>query len=183
MERISQAFENVWQRVRLGYNRGHCVSERGLQALLYAEITRELPDIHVVVEPLWASEESTYVPDMAIVCGGEITDVFELKVTPHKFAELKRDIAKLLDYGRSTRAFPVSIDPRTGRSLDPLPVSDQLRRHFVVVADRGAAAVWGESLLQEVPQLHESRDSFFHWYGRIGADDADSQEWFVSVGA
>jgi hypothetical protein len=178
-----QAFENVWNRVRLAYNRGHCVSERGLQAVLYAELARELPSVHVVVEPCWSANDSRYVPDIAVVQDGTITDVFEIKFTPHTFAKIRRDISKLLDYGRSTREFPVAIDPVTGRWLPPMQISKQLRRHFVVVANRNAAAVWLESLIKEVPELHADRDSFFHWIGRIGAGDAEAQEWLVAAGA
>lgn len=177
-----ELLQEAWKKVREQYSLGSCVSERGLQALLYAELRRSLPSATIVVEPRWSNAGSTYVPDLAIVEGMTVTDVFEIKFVPHHRAELKGDIDKLIRYGTELRQCLVEVEPLTGKWKETLATSDDLRRHFVVVANDGAAAVWLQSLQEEVPALSEHLSSFYHWFGRIGAADLASQKWDVQIG-
>ena len=74
------------------------MSEHGLQAVLYEELRKELSsDSHVVVEPTWKIADGKAFPDLVIVEGEKITDIFELKFVPHYDAEWE-DIKKLFCY-------------------------------------------------------------------------------------
>ena len=78
-------YKEIWQRVKGVYCKGFCVSERGLQVALYAELRKErASDIHVVVEPIWdTGNREVAKPDLVIVEREKITDIFELKFVPH----------------------------------------------------------------------------------------------------
>lgn len=182
MESIPQLYESIWQRVRARYLAGSCVSERGLQALLYCELINSLPGSIVIVEPSWSTDGGRYVPDVVIVKGNEITDVFEIKFVPHGLANLKGDIRKLLSYGNALQEYSVAIDPLSGKWANPVKTSPDLRRNFVAVAHHDAAAVWPESLRAEIPELIEQPGKIVHWYARIGATRADDQVWAIDFG-
>ena len=114
-------YKKIWQRVECEYRKGFCVSERGLQAALYAELRKKLAsDIHVVVEPTWnTADGEVRRPDLVIVEGGKITDIFELKFVPRGYAMWQEDIENLFRYiekidGRYPR-YPVCLDPKTGK--------------------------------------------------------------------
>jgi hypothetical protein len=182
MDEFPQLFTSIWGRVRAAYVRGSCVSERGLQALLYCELAKALPESTVVVEPSWFMENGRCVPDLVIVKNGEITDVFEIKFVPHGFADLKGDIRKLLAYGNPLHDSGIAIDPLTGKWRNPAKASPNIRRHFVAIANREAAAVWPASVSEEVPELKENFGKIWHWYARIDAKNIEDQEWAIQFG-
>lgn len=177
-----ETLQGVWKKVREQYSLGSCVSERGLQALLYAEIRQEFPEKKIIVEPRWSDSSGVYVPDIAIVNGDVVTDVFEIKFKPGSFPKHQDDIRKLIRYGTELQECAVSIDPLSGKSERVLRTSVDLRRHFVVVANNDAAAVWSGDFARDVPELTQHLSSFYHWFGRIGAGDFPSQQWDVHVG-
>ena len=151
-------YKKIWQQVESVYRKGFCVSERGLQAVLHAELRKKLPsDSHVVVEPTWEMDDRRVRPDLVIVEGGEITDIFELKFVPFDFrVEWQEDIKRLFRYikqidGQYPR-YPVRLDPKTGQTgqEDHFPVQDGCCPHFVVVARHDAEAVWPDDLKKEV---------------------------------
>ena len=158
-------YKKIWQQVECEYRKGFCVSERGLQAALYAELRKKLAsDIHVVVEPTWNTADGEVRPDLVIVKGEKITDIFELKFGRDEYPEFEGDIDKLFRYikkddGRYPR-YPVCLDPKTGERKEYFPVQDVCLLHFVVVARHDAEAVWPDN------------EKLNHWFGRISNGDA-----------
>lgn len=69
-------FLKVWKRAEQLYHNGYCISERGLQAILYAELQKKITDIHILVEPTWIVNEKTVKPDLVIAANNVITDIF-----------------------------------------------------------------------------------------------------------
>ena len=163
-------YKKIWQQVECEYRKGFCVSERGLQAALYAELQKELSsDSHVVVEPTWNMFDGEVArPDLVIVEGEKITDIFELKFVPHGDARWLGDIENLFRYiekiDRRDLRYPARLDPKTGQWEDPLPVQDVCLLHFVVIARHDAEAVWPDN------------EKWNHWFGRTGTNDG---EWGI----
>ena len=175
-------YKKIWKQVESVYRKGFCVSERGLQAVLHAELRKELPnDSHVVVEPTWNTFDGKVAkPDLVIVEGGEITDIFELKFVPHGYAEWEKDIKKLFRYiekrEEQYQRYPVRLDPMTGQWEDPLPVQDGCCLHFVVVARHDAEAVCTEDLKKEVRKWNNDNKKWNHWFGCTGTGGG---EWGI----
>ena len=174
-EDIRRIFREVWDRVCHVYQLEHVVSERGLQAALYAELRDKLSgDVHIVVEPKWSGMGK--MPDLVMCTEKVITDVFELKFVPHYRAPWKEDVEKLLSYVKKTsHRLPVRLNKETGQWKERLPISPDCRLHFVAVSKRDAEAVWMECLEERFPCLARST-TFHHWYGRIGNGEA---EWDI----
>ena len=166
-----EAFRAAWCDVRKRYDTGFIVSERGLQAALYEALgTRLGGESQIVVEPKW--EEA--IPDLVITRQGAITDIFELKFTPHlSYSPTwvadhpNSDIKKLLSYVGTDKRL-ASLDPETGQYDDShcVPVQDDCRLHFVVVARRGREEQW--------PQCDER---VTRWCGCTGDRYADP--WYI----
>ena len=172
-------YKEIWQRVKGVYCKGFCVSERGLQAALYAELRKErASDIHVVVEPIWdTGNREVAKPDLVIVEREKITDIFELKFVPHHYARWARDIEKLFRYVKKCgERYPVCLDPKTGQWEDSLLVQDGCLLHFVVVARHDAKAIWPDDLKKEVRKWNTDNEKWNHWFGRTGTDDG---EWGI----
>ena len=76
-----RVYLEIWSRIEKAYFDEYMVSERGLQAALYAEFRKALPGVNVVVEPTWnvGDQKKEMHPDLVIVEKGQITDIFELK--------------------------------------------------------------------------------------------------------
>ena len=175
-----QSFYNeIWQKVKGVYRKGFCVSERGLQAALYAELQKELSssDIHVVIEPTWKAVDGKTRPDLVVVEGEKITDIFELKFRPSGYAQWKRDIEKLFHYIKKRDEqyprYPVCLDPKTGEWKTHLPVQDGCLLHFVVVAKHDAEAVCTSSLEKKVRELNTDNENLNHWFGCTGDGEWD----------
>ena len=170
-------YKKIWKRVKGEYLKGFCVSEHDLQAVLYAEIRKKLSsDSHVVIEPTWEMADGNAFPDLVIVEGEKITDIFEFKFVPHYDAEWKEDIKKLFRYTekRDERhpQYPVRLDPKTGQWDADFPVQEGCWRHFVVVARRdsdNSTAVWPDALKKEVRKCNTDNEKWNHWFGRTGA--------------
>ena len=154
-------FRRAWVRVGETYRSGSMVYERGLQAALYEALRGEFRERRVVVEPRWGEQPNVQVPDLVIVSQNYISDIFELKFTPHwqlPIGEIDDDIRKLLGYRGEQH---VTLDPLTGQWDDePLPIRADCRRHIVVVARANSPAV----LPENIP------DQLILWYGRIHVD-------------
>ena len=179
-EEKRKIYEGIWCHIKALYYRGFCVSERGLQAALYADLQRMLPDVDIVVEPTWMVDGKEKTPDLVIVERNEITDIFELEFVPHYYADFNEDIGKLLRYdANSAKGYNVSLNPTTGQWERNLPVSDSCLLHFVVVANLKSAAVWPESLEEEVPELKNNQGILNHWFGRTSGSDG---EWGIEFG-
>ena len=156
-------YRNIWTRwVQQAYNGGFVVSERGLQAALHGALQANLPDVQVVVEPRWnVAGVGCLIPDLVLVEGGEITDIFELKFGPRDrdYPVWEDDIAHLRAYVDGNPQYPVQLNPQTGQWAAPLPVRVGCCLHFVVIADHGAQAVW--------PPL-PGANGIKNWFGRVG---------------
>ena len=181
-EEKQRLYKKIWQQVECEYRKGFCVSERGLQAALYTELQKELSsDSHVVVEPTWNTLDGKVAkPDLVIVEGRKITDIFELKFVPHGYAEWKRDIEKLFRYIKKHNErplrYPVRLDPNTGQWEDSLSVQDRCLLHFVVVARHDAEAVCTEDLKKEVRKWNNDNKKWNHWFGCTGTGEG---EWGI----
>lgn len=141
---IWETYEDIWHRVEEEYRTGFCWSERGLQAVLYAKL-RRFTDFSVLVEPTWGRAR----PDLVIVNENRITDIFELKFSPHTryrrewmANDERSDVQKLCRYVGTKH--PVSLDPETGQwdKNNCLRVPNDCRLHFVAVARCSAQAPW-----------------------------------------
>ena len=131
----------------------------------------EYPDVHIAVEPYCYGEH----PDLVIVDGSIITDIFELKYKPGGYAEFENDIGRLSAYvGEEIRSCHAAIDPITGWTGEvfapPLTVHEDCRLHFVVVSRPESLALDSESIADHLDI------SLYHWKGPSGED----REWEVS---
>lgn len=162
MGNFESRFASVWGHVETIYQSGYCLYEGGLQAALYKELSREFPDWGIVVEPRWKNR----IPDIVIVNGNEIIDIFELKFVPHWYPAFAKDIKKLLGYYGEQ---PVKLDPRTASCGNSLPIRADCRLHFVAVGRSDSKAVWPEHI----------NDRVCLWYGRIGEN---CREWGIARG-
>ena len=163
------------------YRKEFCVSERGLQAVLYTELRKELSsDSHVVVEPTWEMADGNAFPDLVIVEGGEITDIFELKFVPQGYVEWEEDIERLFRYiekhDEQYPRYPVRLNPKTGQWDADFPVQEGCCLHFVVVARHDAEAVCTEDLKKEVRKWNNDNRKWNHWFGCTGTGDG---EWDI----
>ena len=177
-------YKKIWKRVKGVYDEGFCVSEHNLQAVLYTELRKELSsDSHVVVEPTWEMADGNAFPDLVIVEGRKITDIFELKFVPQGYATWNRDIENLFRYIKKhdehSPRYPVRFNPTTGQWEDPLPVQDGCCLHFVVVARHDAEAVCTEDLKKEVRKWNNDNKKWNHWFGCTGTGDG---EWGIEFG-
>ena len=153
-------YQQIWEQVHQAYNGGFMVSERGLQAVLHGALQANLPDVQVAVEPRWnVAGVGCLIPDLVLIEGGEITNIFELKFVPQGYAMWQAAIAHLNAYVNGNPQYPVQLDPQTGQWAAPLPVQVGCCLHFVVIADDGAQAVW-----PPLPGGH----GITHWFGRVG---------------
>ena len=174
-------YKEIWDRVKRVYYKGFCVSEHGLQAVLYEELRKELSsDSHVVVEPTWKIADREVFPDLVIVEGEKITDIFELKFVPHDYrVNGEEEIKKLFRYIKKRDEqyprYPVCLDPKTGKWKECFPVQDGCLLHFVVVARHDAEAVWPDDLKNKVRECTDN-EKWNHWFGRTGTDDG---EWDI----
>ena len=156
------AYQESWTQVQQAYAGGFMVSERGLQAVLYSTLQAHLQaGIDIVVEPTWAMVGGEILrPDLVLVEGGEITDIFELKFVPYGYVQWAADIANLHNYvGNPNAQYPVRLDPQTGQWDQYLPVQAGCCLHFVVIANHAAQAVW-----PPLPGIHGIK----YWFGRVG---------------
>jgi hypothetical protein len=184
-EQMRQQFLDIWKSVEERYRTGFCVSERGLQALLYAELSNKLDAANIVVEPNWTVDGKKHVPDIVMVEQDVINHIFELKFVPHHYAELKQDVRKLLSYGRMNNGqYFGKINPDTGQWEEELAIAKDCALHFVVVASDQSAAVWPNSIREEVPELtyNENRGRINLWHGRIGFTSMQSARWSIEFG-
>ena len=187
-----RVYLEIWSRIEDSYFDSYMVSEHGLQAALYEEFRKTLPNVHVVVEPTWnvGDQKKEMRPDLVIVEKGQITDIFELKFVPHDCAPFKKDIQKLLQYGANPpKTYPVRLNPNTGKWEEELPVWNACRLHFVVVANHLAEAVWPKSLRGVVRalkgenlELENNPRVLNHWFGRVGGDTDENREWSIAFG-
>ena len=203
-----RVYLEIWSRIEDSYFDSYMVSEHGLQAALYEEFRKTLPNVHVVVEPTWNVGNEQMKPDLVIVEKGQITDIFELKFVPHYYVqddELERDIQKLLLYGTNPdEGYPVRVGPNIGQYIEEenLPVRNNCRLHFVAVArhvwvhggvhggaHRDVAAVWPKSLRGVVRalkgenlELENNPRVLSHWFGRVGGDTDENREWSIAFG-
>ena len=104
-----RVYLEIWSRIEDSYFDSYMVSEHGLQAALYEEFRKTLPNVHVVVEPTWnvGDQKKEMHPDLVIVEKGQITDIFELKFKPQGCPVFEEDIQKLLQYGANSEQYPV----------------------------------------------------------------------------
>lgn len=171
--RIQEIQNNlIWGRVHRTYGSGQIVTERGLQCALYKEIKHEFPDVHIAVEPYCNGEH----PDLVIVEGSVITDIFEIKFTPGDYAVFEDDIRRLSSYvGNEDRTCFTSIDPITGYNGEdhapPLPVPKDCRLHFVVVSRPDSKALDSELIADHMDK------PLYHWKGPSG----EKRKWEVSL--
>ncbi len=170
---LMNAFRRVWARVRETYESGYMVYERGLQAALYEALRREFSERRVVAEPHWGEVENQQVPDLVMVSRNEISDIFELKFSPHwslRIGSIEHDMRKLLEYNGEK---PVTLDPSTGQFDQYLQIRADCRRHCVVVTKENSRAVQPEYI----------PDGIILWYGRVRPEpEPEPTDWGVCIG-
>lgn len=179
-------YREIWWRIERTFFSGYMVSERGLQAALYAEL-REIPRINIVVEPTWeVGDDQQRIPDLVIVEDDQITDIFELKfINPASDSPFEKDIRKLLQYGVKENSYPVELnrfDRFRSWNRNELLVGNACRLHFVAVARHGKNAVRPASVREVVrdlkeknPELNENPRVLSHWFGQV-EDDTDGDD-------
>jgi hypothetical protein len=177
-------FLAAWRRVELRYQEGFCVSERGLQAYLVSGLELLFPEQTVVVEPRWATKDRHRIPDIVMLDGARITDIFELKFKPHHYPRFEDDLEKLLAYRANLETtFRLRIDPVSGgRSNSRFELGADCDMHFVAVANGGAAAVYPEEIIAKCPVPKGLRNRFNHWFGRTGVNFSGKENWDIRFG-
>jgi len=175
-------FRGVWRAIQREYLEGRVVSERDLQARIICEMKQLLSGpMRIMAEPAWKEADNFRIPDIVIASDSRITDIFELKFVPHGYADPKDDLAKLVEYSSAgDRHRPVSLEPLTGQWAKSIPLAKDCRFHFIAVSNFGAAAVWPESLADEVPRLAQYLKHITHWFGRTGRNDAPNNIWDIA---
>lgn len=176
-----EKFIKAWKRVRVRYEEGFCVSERGLQAHLVSSLELEFHEQKIIVEPSWkTSANHRVVPDVVMINEKTITDIFELKFMPHHYAEFEGDVDKLVNYAADRQAsFPVCINTETGEWRDSkYPLSPDLALHFVVVANTNAKAVYPK-IVGKCPTVQNVKGRFNHWFGRTGKGCSAANTWNI----
>lgn len=173
-------YRDIWESIRETYYTGYMRVEHGLQAALYAEFRRTLSDVNVVVEPGWRVDGPLQHPDLVIVEGETITDIFELKFLPWGGPQFQRDIEKLLGY-LTRHQYPVRLsaykDPDTYEDRE-LPLHQDVRLHFVAVGRHDVTAVQPRRLMEQVQVLQNNPGRLNHWFGRVGGYG----EWSIEFG-
>lgn len=174
-------YQIIWEHIRETYYTGYMRVEHGLQAALYAEFRIILLGVNVVVEPGWNVDGQLRHPDLVIVEGGTITDIFELKFLPWGYPEFEEDINKLLGY-LAHEEYPVRLsaheNPDTYQEQN-LPLHKDVRLHFAAVGLHDAIAVQPHRLVEEMPVLQNNPGRVILWYGQIGGGD---REWSIEFG-
>lgn len=113
---VRDALSRAWAATVIQYHGGAINSERTLQAVLFGELRRALPEFRVLCEPTITLSAQTVVPDIVVVGGRRsIVVALELKFVPHQYPVFETDIGKLRQYGAFADPFPLTIDPATGR--------------------------------------------------------------------
>lgn len=161
------AYKCVWKKVHEAYKTGYCIYERGLQALLYKELSTKFPRKHAVIEPHW----DDVVPDVVIVSKDEITDIFEIKFVPAGYPKYQKDIEKLEKYGKYKGKVKCKWKNPYEDDLESLQISTNCNLHFVVVGRDDSPAVKPENISNQI----------ILWYGRI-SQDSDNDCWGISEG-
>lgn len=169
---LMDTFRRAWARVRETYESGYMVYESGLQGSLFGALRIELQERRFVLEPRWQVGGETMMPDMVIVSRSKISDIFEMKFFPEwddaPIGEIERDIEKLLNYeGQQS----VRLNPATGEWAPPLPIREDCRRHFVIVAGANSPTVQPQNIPARI----------IHWYGRV-SQEHELCHWAVCQG-
>ena len=172
----------IWAGIKKTFLDGFIVSERGLQAALYAEL-REIPGVNVVVEPTWKVEGKRRTPDLVIVEEYQITDIFELKFKPDGDPSFEEDIRKLLQYGIKEKDYLGELDPDWGWRHNDWSVRNDCRLHFVAVANYKADAVrptFVSSAVRDLKEknleLNENPRALSHWFGDVKGYTEENEE-------
>ena len=173
-----EAYRIAWSRVRQEYETGAMVVEAGLQAALYCQLRRGLPNDQIVVEPTW-QQGGDIRHDLVVVSGeGTITDIFELKFVPQGYPCWENDIDRLLYYvgNEQNMMYPVGLNPRDGTWGRHLPVQGNCRLHFVAVGRHDAVAVNPTLIAERVPAVDPAVN---FWSGPVGNCDAEWDIQFI----
>ena len=182
MKQKQERFKAVWEDVEAKYKGGYCVSERALQAYLFARLEAMFPKKKVVVEPCWIRADHRCTPDIVMLAESEchITDIFELKFTPHEFADFESDVLKLLGYtALESEAYSAKIDPGTGKWQSAgYSLSENCELHFAVIANWDAGAVWPDEIKKAAGTLR-SKYALNHWYGRVAGPIPEKDAWGI----
>lgn len=123
--KIGNQLIEAWSRtVENDYCAGHVNSERGLQALLFANLKSVLADDgikrHLFVEPtVRLSDGSIVRPDMMICNAREVICVLELKYVPRGKADTSKDMNSISSIARAS-GLSVALERYRGPELPPL---------------------------------------------------------------
>ena len=165
-----EQFRKIWLRVKAEYFRNFVITEATLQAVIYCELSNEFPGISVIAEPRWETDAGIKKPDLVIIENGNITDILELKFAPSWYPNYEDDITKLNLYVENiNEPRPARLNPNNEDWYDHLPVIDDCRLHFVVIAQHDADAACPitvqELLNQQFPDLQLTNHQLYHWWG------------------
>jgi len=113
---MKETFEKAWKSCVSEYREGRVNSECTLQALLYSELRKLMPDHVVLCEPrLELAMAGTAYPDIVVLSSSEIVAVAELKFVPHHYPRFRDDIAMLANYATKGGVQNIVFDPGTGK--------------------------------------------------------------------
>ncbi len=116
-EGIRSALKDCWRAAERVYFKGRINSERTLQAVLHAELSKALPDLIVLCEPELKLESKSVFPDIVLIDDqtAQVAGVLELKFVPQYFPKYESDLRKLAELRRNRSAFPILLNPLTGK--------------------------------------------------------------------
>lgn len=116
---MKEKFEEAWKTCVSEYREGRVNSECTLQALLYSELRKAMPDLVVLCEPhLELTKAGMAYPDIVVLSSNEIVAVVELKFVPHHYPLFRDDIAKLVHYADEAKEQNILLEPGTGKFDD-----------------------------------------------------------------
>lgn len=169
--KLKTQLENAWHCAAIAYQQGKIATEATLQASLYHHLLVQLDDsFNILCEPTVVINQTTYKPDLMVLCDGQIVAVLELKFVPQHYAQDKKDIKKLSIYAKHRAPVNLVLNAQTGRySKQQHVFAPNCLFVFAAIAQHDAAAVdktCAEKIAFQLPNLNT--DNFLHLGHGVG---------------
>ncbi len=148
---VRDALHNAWEQVIDKFKKGCINSERALQAALICKLQSELPDLDVLCEPTIMFSSGTKKPDILVTNARDsVVAAIEIKYVPEGLPRFEDDIKKLKEYQSSIDAFPLTVDPASGRFDERMyRFSSDCLFVFAVIGHYDSRAIEESTLSQE----------------------------------
>lgn len=147
MIELEDRLREAWQTVTERFRRGYVPSEHTLQAVFFAEITRRLPNLTAICEPVIALDQMPSVkPDIVLIDDLVVVAFIELKMSLLGCPAWENDLQKLAalcalsNRGPSVDVFVVPITGKFDHERK-LVVSPHCLAVFAAIANRDCWAV------------------------------------------